>query len=79
MIVALPAILAAFLMLFTTQEPERGATEDALKVGALSAIVQVWHLDAMGCSVQYAGHASHRRRIAGLAQQELKCPKQHCV
>ena len=31
---ALPAILAAFLMLLTTQEPERGATEDALKVRA---------------------------------------------
>ena len=37
MIVAVPAILAAFLMLLTTQEPERGATEDALKVG-----VQPW-------------------------------------
>lgn len=32
MIVALPAILAAFLMILTTKEPERGATEDALKV-----------------------------------------------
>ena len=32
MIVALPAIAAAFLMLLTTSEPERGATEDALKV-----------------------------------------------
>ena len=32
MIVALPAIAAAFLMLLTTKEPERGATEDALKV-----------------------------------------------
>ena len=31
---ALPAILAAFLMLLTTREPERGATEDALKVRA---------------------------------------------
>ncbi|CAL8462663.1 g2196 [Coccomyxa elongata] len=30
-IVALPAILAAFLMVLTTKEPERGATEDALK------------------------------------------------
>lgn len=34
MIVALPAILAAFLMVLTTKEPERGATEDALKVGS---------------------------------------------
>ena len=33
MIVALPAIAAAFLMVLTTKEPERGATEDALKVG----------------------------------------------
>ncbi|CAL5223333.1 g5832 [Coccomyxa viridis] len=30
-IVALPAILAAILMVLTTREPERGATEDALK------------------------------------------------
>lgn len=36
MIVALPAIAAAFLMLLTTKEPERGATEDALKVLRLS-------------------------------------------
>ena len=34
MIVALPAILSAFLMILTTKEPERGATEDALKVRA---------------------------------------------
>jgi MFS family permease len=33
-IVALPAMLAAFLMMLTTREPERGATEDALKVCA---------------------------------------------
>jgi hypothetical protein len=31
--VALPAIAAAILMILTTKEPERGATEDALKVG----------------------------------------------
>ncbi|CAK0784876.1 hypothetical protein CVIRNUC_008081 [Coccomyxa viridis] len=30
-IVAFPAILASFLMILTTREPERGATEDALK------------------------------------------------
>ena len=35
-IVAFPAILASFLMILTTREPERGATEDALKVHALS-------------------------------------------
>ena len=34
-IVAFPAILASFLMILTTREPERGATEDALKVSAL--------------------------------------------
>jgi predicted MFS family arabinose efflux permease len=31
-LVAMPAILAAILMILTTREPERGATEDALKV-----------------------------------------------
>lgn len=41
MIVALPAILAAFLMVLTTKEPERGATEDALKVGVFLPLLVV--------------------------------------
>ena len=46
MIVALPAIAAAFLMLLTTKEPERGATEDALKVGGALPFLR----SALGCA-----------------------------
>lgn len=48
MIVALPAILAAFLMVLTTNEPERGATEDALKVGLLSMLPDAGRDDENG-------------------------------
>lgn len=49
MIVALPAIAAAFLMVFTTKEPERGATEDALKVGGALPFLRL----ALGCAERY--------------------------
>lgn len=56
MIVALPAIAAAFLMVFTTKEPERGATEDALKVGGALPFLRL----ALGCAERYPqeGHLS---------------------
>jgi hypothetical protein len=81
-IVALPAIAAAFLMVLTTKEPERGATEDALKVGGALPFLR----SALGCAKEgyLALDAKTKYAIAvsgGFKHQCLRlgnCPIKRC-
>ena len=77
MIVALPAILAAILMVLTTREPERGATEDALKVSpaACSAILALNTLSLRSCRqpITSPANALHTPQNRGMLESWYYC------